>query len=209
VSEHLYTHVDPPNERHLERISRLLQNDGVIAIPTETSWAFCCDARSRKAQQRIQLLKPTRPESQPFSLICDSISMAASITKIGNKSYRSLKQILPGPFTVILQSSSQLPKRLKDKRANVGIRIPDEKITVEIIRYYGHPLTATSVPGNKDEQVLRMGYEVHDEYGHGIDLVIDIGEELPGTVTTILDFTKGGIDLIRLGAGDPEVLINL
>ena len=206
MSEHLYTYIDPPNERHLERICKLLKNDGIIAIPTDTNWAFCCDPTSRKAQQRIQLLKPTRPESQPFSLICSDVSMASSLTKIGNASYRLLRQIWPGPYTIVLSSSRQLPKRLKNKRETVGVRIPNEPIALEIIRYYGQPLAATSIPKNKDGETLRMGYEVFEEYGHGIDLVVDLGEELPGTETTIFDFSKGEITLLRTGAGNPNVL---
>ena len=205
MSEHLYTYIDPPNERHLERIKDLLQSNGVLAIPTETNWAFCCDPTSRKAQQRIQMLKPFRPESQPFSIICADISMAASITKIGNSSYRLLRQIWPGAYTVILPSSSQLPKRLKDKRANVGVRIPNEPITLEIIRHYGQPLAATSIPKSQMGQSLRMGYEVYEEYGHGIDMVVDLGEELPGTETTIFNFSTPQIEILRIGAGDPDL----
>ena len=206
MSEHLYTYINPPNERHLQAICQLLKNDGLIAIPTDTNWAFCCAATSRKAQQRIALIKPNRPVSQPFSLLCTDISMASTITKIGHKSYRLLKQVWPGPYTIILKSGPQFPKRLKNKRETVGIRIPNEVITLEIIRAYGEPLIATSIPALDNGTTLNMGYEVFEQYGHCLDLVVDIGEELPGTETTIFDFTRDDIELLRTGAGDPDIL---
>ena len=206
MSEHLYTYINPPNERHLKKICSILKNDGLIAIPTDTNWAFCCAATSKKAQQRISLLKPSRPLSQPFSLLCADIAMASTICKIGHQSYRLLRQIWPGPYTIILQSSASLPKRLKNKRENVGIRIPEEAITLAIVQHYGEPLMVTSLPSSGNAPPLTMGYEVQEKYGHGLDLVVDLGEELPGTETTIFDFTGNDIELIRHGSGDPNIL---
>ena len=94
----------------------------------------------------MRLLRPDHPKTQPFSLICSDISMAATMADIGNQSYRILKRIFPGSFTIIAKSGKLLPKKLKDKRAKVGIRIPDEPITLEIIRRFQQPLAATSVP---------------------------------------------------------------
>jgi tRNA threonylcarbamoyl adenosine modification protein (Sua5/YciO/YrdC/YwlC family) len=206
VSEHLYTYINPPNERHLEKIVTILNQDGVIALPCGTNWAFCCDPTSKKAQERIKRLKPSRPDAQPFSIICTNIAMASTLTKIGHKSYRLLRQIWPGPFTVILQSGPQFPKRLKNKRETVGVRIPNEVITTELIQYYGKPLLATSIPLSSLGHPFKMGYEVYEHFGHQIDLIVDIGNELPGTETTIFDVTGSEIELIRVGAGNPELV---
>lgn len=98
------------------------------------------------------------------------------------------------------------PKILDTKRATVGIRIPDEPLTLAIVDYYGKPLIATSVPEDADGRLLRMGYTIQEHYGHGLDLVVDLGEELIGQETTILDFTSGEAEVIREGAGDLSAL---
>jgi tRNA threonylcarbamoyl adenosine modification protein (Sua5/YciO/YrdC/YwlC family) len=205
MSLHLYTYIDPPNERHIEQIVRVLSNGGVLALPMETSWSFCCDASSRRGLDKIRLLKPSRTKAQPFSLICSDISMASTMANIGNEKYRMLRQALPGPYTFILRRGRLLPKRLKDRRENVGIRIPNDPLTLAIIKAFEKPLAASSVPLREDETAIQMGYELFDLYGHGIDIVADLGEELPGTETTIFDFTQPELELVRVGAGDPHI----
>jgi tRNA threonylcarbamoyl adenosine modification protein (Sua5/YciO/YrdC/YwlC family) len=141
------------------------------------------------------------PKEQPFSLICSDISMATTYGRINQYSYRLLNKILPGHFTVILKSSRLLPKLLKNKRIEVGVRIPDEPITLEIVRQYGTPIIATSVPHTADDTPQKMGFDIHEAHGHGIDLTVDIGDELTGEETTIIDLTGDDIVLLRQGAG--------
>ncbi len=128
--------------------------------------------------------------------------MASEVAAIDGQAFRLLNRICPGPFTVLLRSHRLLPKLLKNKRQVVGIRIPDEPLILEIVRRIGKPLLATSVPTGSDGEILRMGYAIHEEYGHGIDLVVDLGDELSGESTTILDLTSGDLTVVREGAGD-------
>ena len=206
VGEHLYTYIDPPNEKHLKRIAYLLSSGCILALPMGSSWAFCCDASSRKGVLGMYALKPDHPKNRPFSLICSDISMASNMANIGPQSYRLLKKAWPGGYTFILKSSRQLPKRLKDRRENVGIRIPNEEITLEIIRYSGKPLAATTVPRGRNGELLQMGYQVFDEFGHALALVVDIGNELSGKETTIIDLSSGAVELVREGIGDLGIL---
>jgi tRNA threonylcarbamoyl adenosine modification protein (Sua5/YciO/YrdC/YwlC family) len=201
MGDHLYTYVDPPNQRHIDQIITVLRQGGVIALPTGTNWAFCCDATSKKGVAAIRKLKPMHPKEQPFSLICDSISMATKYGRINQNAYRVLNRSLPGHFTVILKSSRLLPKLLKNKRTEVGVRIPNEPITLEIVRQYGGPIIATSVPQNANGTAYTMGFDIHETHGHGVDLTVDIGGELSGEETTILDLTGDEIVLVRQGAG--------
>jgi tRNA threonylcarbamoyl adenosine modification protein (Sua5/YciO/YrdC/YwlC family) len=206
MSEHLYTHDDPPNQRHLDQICATLDRNGVIAMPAGISWMFCCDAGSKKAVQRMLMLKPGRDEKKPLSLVCSSISMATEMANIDGLAFKVLNRIVPGPFTVLLPSSRTLPKILKNKREVVGLRVPDEPITLAVIEQFGRPLVATSVPPDADGQMLSMGYQLADAHGNNLDLIVDLGEELPALVTTILDLTHGEIDVIREGAGDLSLL---
>lgn len=205
MSEHLYTYINPPSERHLEKICSVLDNHGVIALPMATNWAFCCKANSKKGVAKIQRLKPNHPEKRPFSLICSDLNMVSQYAQLGGQSYRILRKILPGAYTIILKSSSNLTKQLNDKRRAVGIRIPDEEITQKIIERFGEPILATSVPLDEEGQVLQMGYQVFEKHGHGLELVVDLGDELPGTETTIFDMSEGEIVLIREGVGPIDV----
>ena len=206
MGEHLYTYIDPPNERHLLRICEVLSQGKVIALPMQTSWAFCCDATSRRGLMSMYALKPEHPKNRPFSLVCSDISMASSMANIGGQNYQILKRLLPGAYTILLKSSRLLPKRLKDKREKVGIRIPKENITQEILKAFGKPLAATSVPTPPSEEAMQMGYQIHDHFGHALAMVIDIGLELPASESTILDCTGEEIVLIRLGAGEVDSL---
>ena len=206
MADHLYTYADPPNPRHLQQISDLLRNHGVVAIPTGTSWAFCADPTSKKANNRIRLLKPDRPKEQPFSLLCRDISMATSMTTIDGSAFRTLNRIWPGPFTVLLRSNRQLPRLLKTKREVVGVRVPASPLAMAIVDHFGGPLMVSTVPRDSEGQHLRMGYQVFESYGHGLDLVVDLGDELSGAETTVVDMTSGAIEVIRAGVGDPSLL---
>ena len=211
MSNHLYTYSNPTRERDLDLIVSTLGNDGVIALPMDVSWAFCCDAASPKALSRIELLKPFHPKNRPYSLVCDSISMAAHVANVDNGVYRWLKKMMPGPYTVLLERHASLPKQIKDKRREVGIRIPDSELVLKLIAKFGRPIVATTVPANpaSDQEYPSLpgfGWEVEQAWGHAIDMVIDLGCELPRTETTIVDLTEGQPVLIRLGAGDPKVL---
>ncbi len=200
--EHLYTYIDPPSERDLGRAVRILAAGGVIAYPTDVNWAFGCDAADVRALDRIKMLKPGHPKEQPFSLICSSISMATQVANIDHSAYRFLKKAWPGPYTVLLTRSRSLPRQIKDKRPIVGVRIPDSPLVLALVDYYGKPLATTSVPVVHGE-VLRAGYQVAEQFGHGLDLVLDLGQEMVGAESTIIDLSSGAPLLVRLGDGDP------
>ena len=202
MAEHLYTYIDPPNEKHLEKISKLLENDRVVVLPMGTNWAFACSASSHKALDKIRSLKPKHIKERPFALVCSDVTMASSVGNIGNHLYRYLKKAWPGPFTVIVNRNKTLPKQIKDKRPVVGIRIPNEQITLEIIKFFGKPLAVSSIPSEDSGVTLKMGYEIEDKYGHAVDLIVDMGEELSGEESTVIDASNDDINVVRLGAGD-------
>ena len=105
-----------------------------------------------------------------------------------------------------MNSNRQLSKRLGEKRQTVGVRIPNEPLTLDIISHHGAPLVATSVPLDEYGQMITMGYQVFEEYGHAVDMVVDLGDDLPGTETTVLDLTGDEIVVIREGSGALEIL---
>ncbi len=220
MATHLYTYEDPPRERDLDQAVQTLEQGGVLAYPTDLNWAFGCDATNTKALDRIHRLKPTHPKDRPFTLLVSSIAMAAEYGFIENSAYRLLRRAWPGPYTILLNSTRTLPRQLKDKRRVVGIRIPRSQLVCAVVERLGRPLATTSVPPltaeggaatdfGDDDQVLadpaRFGYQVFEEFGHGLDLLLDLGHELPGLESTIVDLTTGIPEIVRRGAGDPEL----
>jgi tRNA threonylcarbamoyl adenosine modification protein (Sua5/YciO/YrdC/YwlC family) len=205
MGKHVYTYDNPPSEKHLKEACRILENGGVIAYPTDFNWAFGWDATSSKALSRIERLKPNHPKGQPFSLLCSSIAMAATVGIIETNAYRLLRKALPGPFTILLKPAKGLAKQLHEKRKTVGIRIPQNALILALVEKYGRPIVTSSVPHLKDDQSPKMGYEVHEAFGHAIDMILDLGNEVTGLESTIIDFTDTNPVLVRLGVGDASV----
>jgi len=202
MTQHIYTYINPTSARDLSVACRALENDGVIAYPTDVNWAFGCKPSSRKAMEKIRSLKPFHPKEQPFSLLCNSLSMIASVAHIENFSYRLIKRALPGPYTFILNRTHDLPRQIKDKRKTVGVRIPDSPLLSDLIEMFGGPIATTSLPGQGEgEKPLTFGYEIESLYGHGIDVILDLGDEVHGNETTIVDFTDGTVLVRREGIG--------
>ncbi len=199
MGEHLYTYINPTNLRHLDHIEQTLEHDGLLVLPMQTNWVFACDATSRRGLQKMHKLKSAHEKNKPYSLACSSISMASTMAKISGQKYRMLNRVWPGPYTVIVKSSPQLPKILKIKREKVGIRIPKEPITLAILEHYGRPLVVSSVPLNPDEHPYKMGYAIFERFGHGIDILVDLGDELEGALTTVVDFSEPEAEIIREG----------
>lgn len=202
MAEHLYTYDDPPAERHLAKAATVLGQDGVLCYPLADTWAFGADAASAKGIDKIRRLKPAHPKSRPFSLLCGSIAMASEFAAIDPRQYRTLKKAWPGPFTIILPAIKPLARQLKDKRKVVGIRVTASPLLQGVIQALGRPIATTTVPHRENDEVYRMGYEIVEDFGHGFELCLDLGDELMGRESTVIDFTESAPELVREGLGD-------
>jgi len=214
MGEHLYTYINPVHDNDVAKACKVIENGGVIAYSTDFNYAFGCDASKSTALERVKNLKPHHPKERPFSLLCSDISMVSEYAIVENAVYRVLKKAWPGPYTVLLPSSKSLPKQLHDKRKIVGIRIPQNPLLLAIIEKLGKPLATTSVPnisahdseGNLVDRSPHFGYEVFENFGHALDIVLDLGEEVLGMESTIIDLSEDGVtEIIRLGVGDPDI----
>ncbi len=200
MAQHLYTYINPLSEKHLRLALEVFSRDGIIAYPTDVNWAVGCDASNVKAIKRIQQLKSHHPKEQPFSLLCDSLSMVAQIALVEQPTYRFLRKILPGPYTILLPSNRSLPKLINDKRKSVGIRIPQCPLLLGLIAVLQKPILTSSL--SSVEEPLRWGYEVDAHFGHQLDLILDLGEEVIPGETSIVDFSSGEPHVVRVGIGD-------
>lgn len=194
----LELHPQNPQIRHLERIADLLRRDGVIAYPTDTLFGLGALISRKKAVDRIQQLTGRDPR-KPMSILCANLSMLGRYTQhLETATFRWLKQLLPGPYTVVLPASREVPRYLQAKQT-VGLRIPDHPFCRALVERLDEPiLTATCK--RSDQEPFFSAWDIHEELGHALDLVIDCGEPA-GTHSTVLDLTGPEPRLIREGAG--------
>ncbi len=205
----LVIHPESVNDRHIAEAARIISDGGIVIYPTDTLYAFGCDALNNRAIERLCRLKGLNPDKNLLSIVCSDISMAADYARIDNRSFRMLKQYLPGPYTFILPASTTLPKVFKGRKS-VGIRVPDNPVALALARELGHPLMTTSIPVEQfreqdDYSEISAGeIEQHYERGGDFDLLIDGGDGsvIPSTIVDLTDSSSP--ELIREGAGEFE-----
>jgi tRNA threonylcarbamoyl adenosine modification protein (Sua5/YciO/YrdC/YwlC family) len=199
----LQLHPDDPQERHLARIAELLQKDGVIAYPTDTLFGLGCLASRKRAVTRIAELKG-RDGKKPMSLLCGDMAMLTRMTRhLDQPTFRILRHCLPGPYTFLLAASKEVPNWLESKgKAHpvVGLRIPDSTFCRELVKRLGEPIVTTSC-NKSGEPPLQTAWEIEEELGHTLDLVVDCGFP-SGEPSTIVDLTGDEPVLVREGAGE-------
>lgn len=197
----LNIHPDNPDKRKIQLLAEALKDGAVIIYPTDTIYGIGCDIHSPKAIERICRIKNIPLKQAQFSFICQDLSHISQYTKaISTPTFRILKNLLPGPYTCILEASKEVPKLLKNKRDTVGIRVPDHEICQHIIAALGNPIVSTSLPMEEDVEYYTDPEIIHEQFENLVDYVIDggIGSIIPSTV---IDFSQGAASLIRMGAG--------
>lgn len=194
---------DNPDTRKVDRVVQLLQDGGVIIYPTDTVYGLGCDIFQKKAVERICRLRGLNPQKANLTIICQSISQLSEYTQqIDNSVFKLLKRNLPGPFTFIFKSSRKLPKSLDNRRKTLGLRIPDNTIAQSIIEKLGNPILSISLKSEDEiREYVTDPYEIHEDFEKLVDIVIDggMGDNAPSTV---IDLSKGEIDIIRAGKGE-------
>jgi tRNA threonylcarbamoyl adenosine modification protein (Sua5/YciO/YrdC/YwlC family) len=190
---------DNPQERLLQRVLDALAAGGVIAYPTDTFYGIGCDIMNKKAIQRVYQIKQ-RPKTKPFSFICSDLKTISRYAKVSNYAYKTMRRLLPGPFTFILEGSKLVPKIMLTKRRTAGIRVPENTICIELVRRLGNPILTTSAqrPGGP---VLHDASLIHDDFGADLEVVID-GGPVPGNPSSVISLINDEPEIIRRGVGD-------
>lgn len=189
----LSVNLENPQQRHINRVSQVLDQGGLIAYPTDTFYGIGCDLFNKRGIQLIYRLK-NRPLNQPFSFVCDSLKEISRYALVSNYAYKTMKRLLPGPYTFILEGTRLVPRIMLTKRKTVGIRVPDNKISLGIVRTFGRPIISTSA-GFDDP------YSIMEAYGSYLDIVIDGGmlNQSPSSVVSLINDKP---EIIRKGKGD-------
>ncbi|HTN46388.1 MAG TPA: L-threonylcarbamoyladenylate synthase [Flavipsychrobacter sp.] len=203
----LHIHPDNPQPRAIQTVITTLLEGGIIIYPTDTIYGLGCDIYNARAIERIARIKNIDPKKAQFSFICSDLSHLSDYAKsISTPIFRILKNSLPGPYTFILPASKEVPKLLKSRKDTVGIRVPDHRITQEIVKQLGHPIMSVSLPMDAEVEYYSDPEIIHDIFENQVDIVVDggIGGIVP---STIIDCTDGSPELIREGAGAWEHIL--
>jgi len=184
----------------------VLRQGGVIVYPTDSCYALGCHIGDKTAMERIRHIRRL-DDKKNFTLVCRDLSEIASYAKIGNESYRLLRNLTPGPYTFIAQATKQVPRRLQHpKRKTIGIRVPDNRIAQALLAELGEPIMSSTLILPEDELPLSDPYDIRESLEHEVDLVIDggyCGLE-PTTVVDVCEEVplvrrrgKGAVDLFE------------
>ncbi len=191
-----------PNPRDVAKVVNALREGELIVYPTDTVYAIGCDALNVRAVERICRIKGVNPQKSNLSIICSGLSNLSEYAKVSNAAFKLMKKNLPGPFTFILPTSSELPKIYKNRK-EVGIRVPDNKIVRTLVEELGNPLLTMSVH-DEDDELIEYSTDpelIQEKFANQVPVVIDGG--MGGIEpSTVVDCTTDEFEIIRQGKGE-------
>lgn len=194
-----------PNAREVRKVADLLNQGGIVVVPTDTLYAFVCSMQFKKSVEAIAQLKGFSLKKARYSMLCHSLSQVSEYVRpMSKETFSLLKECLPGPYTFVMDANNEVPRNYLNPNKTIGVRVPDNSIIREIIETVGMPLIGTSVRTLNDEQeseYLTDPELIHEAFGHRVDLVVDggIGNDEPSTV---VDCSEGKLEVIRYGKGE-------
>lgn len=193
-----------PEPRKIKRAVETLERGGVVGYPTDVAYALGCDLHSRDGIEKLYQTKQME-RSQPLAFLCPDLSDLARYAVVDNPSYRLMRRILPGPYTVLLPASREVPRLLQSKRRTIGMRVPDNPVTLALIRALGRPILSTTAAEHGGEPLIDPR-DVQAMFPKA-DIVLDGGYGR-AEVTTVLDLSRGAIEVVRQGAGPIDDLFS-
>jgi len=195
----LKINADNPQQRLIERVVAILRQGGVVAYATDTVYGMGCDIMNKKAIEKIYQIKQ-RDKKKPFSFMCSDLKNISRYAKVSNYAYKTMRRLLPGPYTFILEGSREVPKMMLTPRKTAGIRVPDHTLCLALVKDLGNPILTTSATMH-DGTIFNDASLIHDHFGPRIDAVIDSGP-VPGEPSSVVSLIDDDPVVIRRGAGD-------
>jgi len=199
MSQLFSVHPENPQARLLKQAVQLLQGGGVLAVPTDSSYALVCHLDDKAAVDRLRRIRQV-DDRHHLTLLCRDLSELASYARVDNRQYRLLKTATPGPYTFILEASKEVPRRVSHpSRKTIGLRVPDHAALRALLELHGNPLLATTLILPGDDGPLNDPEDIRERLQHELAGVIDAGA-CALEPTTVIDLTPMGT------GGEPEVL---
>lgn len=199
-------HPKNPQARLIAEVVATIRAGGLIAYPTDSSYAFGCHIGDKRAMDRIRAIRQT-DKNHNFTLVCSDLSEISLYARVDNWAYRLIKSLTPGPYTIILQATREVPKRLQNpKRRTIGIRVPDHAIVQAMLQSLGEPIMSSTLSLPGDDLPLTDVHEIEARIGNQIELIVDGG---PTGIepTSVIDLSAGSVQVLRKGRGDVSSLV--
>lgn len=199
-------HPVDPQPRRVAEIVEIIRNGGLIAYPTDSSYAFGCHIGDKRAIDRIHRIRRT-DKKHNFTLICSDLSEISLYARVDNWAYRLIKSMTPGPYTFILPATREVPKRLQNpKRRTIGLRVPDHPLVHALLERLGEPIMSSTLTLPGDDMPMTDPLEIEERIGHQIDAIVDAGQT-GIEPTSVIDLTSGVAEVLRQGRGDVSALL--
>lgn len=196
-------HPQDPQPRAVRQVvSMLVDDDALIAYPTDSCYALGARLDSPTAADRIRHIRRLG-DRHHFTIMCADFAQLGRYVLLDNAAFRAIKAATPGPYTFILTATKDVPRRLAHRRRTVGVRIPDHRVAVTLVRELGMPLLTSTLLLPGDDEPMTEGWQIADALDHQIDAVVDAGE-CGAEPTTVVDWSTGYPEVVRVGAGDPD-----
>lgn len=203
--EYYELHPENPQLRYINKAVKILREGGVIIYPTDTVYGIGCDIFNKEALERIFAIKHDGL-TKLFSFVCSDLKDIAKYAKVSDYAYRTMKHLLPGPYTFILPAAKNVPKKLWTKRKTVGIRIPDHPVALKLVTELGNPIISTSTTNRKGELILDPAL-IRSIFQFEVDLMLAQGSS-GGEPSSIIDLSSDTPEVIRKGAGDVSLFLS-
>jgi len=203
MARYFDVHPVDPQPRAIGQVVALLNDGGLIAYPTDSGYALGCRVGQHDGTERIRQIRHLDAHHH-FTLVCLDFAQLGQLVRLDNNAFRAIKAATPGPYTFILPATPEVPRRLAHpKKKTIGVRIPDSRVVQALLRELDEPLLSSTLILPGAEQPLTDGWQVKEELDHVVDGVVDGGEVL-AEPTTVVDWSEGYPDVVRVGAGDPS-----
>jgi tRNA threonylcarbamoyl adenosine modification protein (Sua5/YciO/YrdC/YwlC family) len=205
MAQYFEVHPENPQVRLLKQAVAMLEKGGIVAVPTDSSYALVCHLDDKAAADKLRQIRGV-DDKHHLTLLCRDLSELANYAKVDNKQYRLLKAATPGPYTFILEASKEVPRRVSHpQRKTIGLRVPDHNVLKELLALHNGPLLATTLIARGETEPLNDAHDIRERFEHDVAAVIDAGA-CSQEPTTVVDLTGGEPVLIRQGGGALAVL---
>ncbi|NDH53061.1 MAG: threonylcarbamoyl-AMP synthase [Betaproteobacteria bacterium] len=205
MAQYFEVHPDNPQQRLLRQAVAMLEKGGVLAVPTDSSYALVCHLDDKAAVDRLRRLRGI-DDKHHLTLLCRDLSELANYARVDNRQYRLIKSTTPGPYTFILEASKEVPRRLSHpQRKTIGLRVPQHRALQELLALHNGPLLAATLIPPGETEPLNDAQDIRARFEHQIDAVLDAGA-CAQQPTTVVDLSTGEPVLLRRGRGDIAAL---
>lgn len=205
MSQYFELHAQNPQVRLLRQAAQILHAGGIAAVPTDSSYALVCHLDDKAAAENLRRIREV-DDKHHLTLLCRDLSELASYARVDNQQFRLLKLATPGPYTFILEATKEVPRRLSHpSRRTIGLRVPDHRVTQELLAVFGAPLLATTLIPAGESEPLNDPEEIRERFQKRLQAVLDAGA-CPAQPTTVIDLTGAAPEVLRVGRGDPARL---